>query len=185
MNDDTNDQDNDESSMILNGCLVINKTYNPLIIRSLAQDNNMYLFALFLLSFQLCCSQNWIDQCGGSVLLANQASKIAVTSEVNHYTGTKKLWEACAHCVNAVGRRRCSAPTMAVSVTCECTVNNPQTCRCRDHLSMGGIIVICILGPLLGFFGIVLLIFLSNAKARRRPTGFNVCFVFICFLFPL
>eukprot|EP01084_Bolivina_argentea_P101870 182576_1 len=61
---------------------------------------------------------------------------------------------------------------MAISVTCECHHNNAQNCRCQTKLSTLGIIVIAILAPILAFFGLILLIFICNARTHQ-PTGFR------------
>ena len=132
------------------------------------------MYIIIVLLFQLCSSQ-WMDQCRGNVMVANQGRIVASEQHTHHYTDTKKIWEHCASCVNTYGARRCSAPTIAVDVTCECHINNPQRCRCKDNLSFVGLIVICVLAPVLLFFVITLMIFLACQKGPRQPTGFGVC----------
>eukprot|EP01083_Nonionella_stella_P059873 156649_1 len=136
----------------------------------------MHPFTLLLFLFPSCHSQRWLDQCKGSVLNANNGAKVAMTSAMFPNSDNKKTWQTCAHCVtanNKAGYPTCAYPNIAVSVTCQCDLNNHQNCRCRDNLSFIGMFIVAVIGPVLAFFGFVLLLFLCKQRTSSRPKGFN------------
>ena len=133
----------------------------------------MYRYGIFLLLILLRLSRcTFIDQCRGNVLNANNNKRAGIEMHIHPWTNTKTITTQCVQCVDNVyksGSKFCLAPTIAVDSTCKCHIQDKNNCKCFDQLSLVGMIIICVITPVLVFFGLMICIFSCLQKPSSKP----------------